>query len=558
MKLPFFLSTILYVFNLQAQIPENYFSPPLKIPLILSGTFGELRSNHFHSGIDIKTQGVEGKNIYAAAEGYVSRIKISNYGYGKALYIQHPNGYTTVYAHLKKFAPKIEALVKAEQYANESYTVELFPDKNKLPVSKEEIIALSGNSGGSGGPHLHFEIRDGQQRPMNPFLFGIEVKDTRQPLVNHTWLYPLDEKATVNGSQKPYRLKLKNLGNGMLEAYPVKAHGLIGIAVNSTDQQDAANNKNGYYKITSTVNGNKSFELEMNKFAFSETRYVNRMIDYKYFKENRSRITKLFKETNNPLSIIKAGDGYLNIQDSLSYNCLVTISDYKKNLKEITIPITGEANALPAQNVSQAYEHYAYSHVPFQFSNSYVSVNIPKGALYEDIPLEIKELPNNCIQIHNHNTPLHKNMNIAFSLDNITNKKQCYIGNVRADGNAGGYVGANKTGNYVSAKTKTFGNFGVFYDENKPLIRPINFSNNKWISSNKTLRLWIQDKETEIKNFKATINGKFALMEYDYKRNLIVHDLSDGIYTSGRNDLKVYVEDNVGNNTIFECTFYRK
>jgi len=554
--LPFLV--LVYSIKLQAQIPEDYFKIPLKIPIALSGTFGELRSNHFHSGLDIKTQGREGLDIHAAAEGHVSRIKISSYGYGKALYIQHPNGYTTVYAHLKKFAPKIEAYLKAQQYKQEKYTIELFPSKQELPITAEEVIALSGNSGGSGGPHLHFEIRDAQQHPMNPMLFGINIKDTRKPLVNTAWLYPLDQETLINGSNKPYRLKLSTQPDGTLKASPVTACGTVGIAVSSVDQQDAANNKNGYYKIESSVNGSKSFELEMKRFAFSETRYLNRMIDYCYLKKNRSRITKLFIEPNNPLSIYKDGNGYITIQDSLSYNCAIAIKDFKGNTKKLLIPITGENKNKQETQLNQAYDHYAYTSVPFEFSNPFVSIAIPKGALYDDIPLNIKELPNNCIQIHENTVPLHKYMSLSFSLANATLPKQSYIGKFYADPTKPSYVGAKKTGNRITARTRDFGSFGVFTDTKKPTVKAINFGNNKWISNNKTLRVWINDKETGIKNYKATINGKFALMEYDYKKKLLIHYLDDGIYTSGKNDLKVYVEDNVGNNTIFETTFYRK
>lgn len=554
--LPFLV--LVHSIKLQAQIPEDYFKIPLKIPIALSGTFGELRSNHFHSGLDIKTQGREGIDIHAAAEGYVSRIKISSFGYGKALYIQHPNGYTTVYAHLKKFAPKIEAYVKAQQYKQEKYTIELFPSKQELPITTEEVIALSGNSGGSGGPHLHFEIRDAQQRPMNPMLFGINIKDTHKPLVNTAWLYPLDQETLINGSNKPYRLKLSTQPDGTLKASPVKACGTVGIAVSSVDQQDAANNKNGYYKIESSVNGSKNFELEMKRFAFSETRYINRMIDYSYFKKNRSRITKLFIEPNNPLSIYKDGNGYITIQDSLSYNCAITVKDFKGNTKKLLIPITGENKNKQETQLNQAYNHYAYTSVPFEFSNPFVSIAIPKGALYDDTPLNIKELPNNCIQIHENTVPLHKYMSLSFSLANTPLPNQSYIGKFYEDPTKPSYVGAKKTANRITARTRDFGSFGVFTDTKKPIVKAINFGNNKWISNNKTLRVWIHDKETGIKNFKATINGKFALMEYDYKKKLLIHYLDDGIYTSGKNDLKIYVEDNVGNNTIFETTFYRK
>jgi len=560
MKYPLLL-LIIFLLSIpsSSQIPTDYFKVPLKIPLVLSGTFGELRSNHFHSGLDIKTQGKQGVNIHATAKGFVSRIKISHYGYGKAIYIQHPNGYTTVYAHLKKFAPKIETYVKAKQYALEKYTIELFPKKEELIITAEEIIALSGNSGGSGGPHLHFEIRDAQQRPMNPMLFGIEIKDTRKPLVNTAWLYPLDDQSQINGSYKPYRLKMQTLSDGSLKTISVDAFGQIGIAVSTIDQQNAANNKNGYYNIESRVNGNKNFEIEMKRFTFSETRYINRMIDYCYFKENRSRITKLFVEPNNPLSIYKNGNGYITVEDSLSYNCIVNIKDIKGNTKTLNIPITGKNTPRTTALVTQGYEYFARPDAPFEFSNSFVNVSIPKGGLYDPTPLNIKDLPNKGIKVHKNTTPLHKYMTISFSLQNIQNPKYSYIGRFyETSPNKPSFVGAKNNGTQITARTREFGNFGVFSDLVKPKVKALNFSNNKWVSKNKTLRVWIADNETGIKKFKTTINGKFALMEYDYKKNLLVYDFEDNIHTSGKNDLKVYVEDNVGNSTIFEATFFRK
>ena len=152
----------------QNSYPQDYFQSPLEIPLILSGTFAELRSNHFHSGLDIKTQQQSGLKVMAAASGFVSRIKVSHFGYGKALYITHPNGYTTVYAHLQNFNPEIDAYIKHRQYKNESYEIELFPKAGELLVNNGDIVAYSGNTGGSGGPHLHFEIRNKQEHPMNP------------------------------------------------------------------------------------------------------------------------------------------------------------------------------------------------------------------------------------------------------------------------------------------------------------------------------------------------------------------------------------------------------
>ena len=192
----------------QVSYPQDYFRSPLDITMVLSGTFGELRSNHFHSGLDIKTQQKTGLKVFAAAEGHVSRIKISHYGYGKALYITHPNGYTTVYAHLKKFSEPIERYIKECQYEKESYEVEVFPQPEELRISKDEIIAFSGNTGGSGGPHLHFEIRDNAERPINPMLFGIDIKDSKTPFVSSVYAYPKNDESYINGYSKRKELRL--------------------------------------------------------------------------------------------------------------------------------------------------------------------------------------------------------------------------------------------------------------------------------------------------------------------------------------------------------------
>ena len=274
----------------QNDIPQDYFSNPMEIPMILSGSFGELRSDHFHSGLDIKTQQREGIPIYAPADGYIHRIKVSHFGYGKALYITHPNGYSTVYSHLKKYAGPIQEYVKKKQYARESYSIELFPDPDVLPVKKGDLIAYSGNSGSSGGPHLHFEIRDPSSRPMNPMLFGIEIPDTKIPIINTIMVYPLSREAQVNNSQNPVKLRMILQNDGTYKTEKLNAFGSIGFGVSTYDQQNGAYNKNGVYEIKAINNGEEIFKVLFNKFSFAETRYLNRFIDYGYFMTNKSRI----------------------------------------------------------------------------------------------------------------------------------------------------------------------------------------------------------------------------------------------------------------------------
>ena len=207
----------------QTNYPQDYFRAPMDIPLYLAGNFGELRADHFHAGIDIKTQGVEGKKIYASADGFVSRIKVQHGGYGKVVYIDHPNGYTTAYAHLKEFSTKIDSFVKNEQYKNESFTINWYPSPYEIPVKKGEVIALSGNTGRSGGPHLHYEIRETKSEdPLNVLLFGMPIKDNIKPIIRGIRIYPLGDESTVNGQPKAlYFNAINKDGKVALDATPV-------------------------------------------------------------------------------------------------------------------------------------------------------------------------------------------------------------------------------------------------------------------------------------------------------------------------------------------------
>lgn len=347
----------------QNEIPENYFVNPLDGELVLAGSFGELRSNHFHSGLDLKTQRRTGLPVYAAAEGSITRIKISHYGYGKAIYVAHPNGYTTVYGHLQKFCPEVEAYIKSAQYKKQSYEIELFPKKGELTIGKGEILAYSGNTGSSGGPHLHFEIRDGNSRPMNPFLFGLNAKDTRKPTINHLRAYPIGDQSTINKGTEAIDVRLTQKADGSYQAENIKAKGSIGFAIGTIDQQDLANNKNGIYAITTSLNGETNFEVKMDKFSFAETRYLNRMIDYGLYKDKRKRVQKLFIERNNPLSIYtqQVDNGILTIEDSLAYQYQIKVKDYAHNEVIINIPISGTSDTISPRNTATNFKDFVYT-----------------------------------------------------------------------------------------------------------------------------------------------------------------------------------------------------
>tara|TARA_R110000787_G_scaffold230861_2_gene338341 strand:+ start:181 stop:1845 length:1665 start_codon:yes stop_codon:yes gene_type:complete len=544
----------------QDSIPTTYFSNPIEIPLILSGSFGELRSNHFHSGLDIKTQQREGIPIYAPADGFVSRIKVSHFGYGKALYIKHPNGYSTVYAHLKKYGDSIQEYLKTAQYKKEVYEIELFPEANQIKVNKGDLIGYSGNSGSSGGPHLHFEIRDANSRPMNPLLFGIEIPDTKKPIVSSVFAYPLSKDAQINQSQNPVKIRLILQKDGSYKAENIIAFGEIGFGISTYDQQNGASNKNGVYKIETYCNGKEKFKVAFEKFSFSETRYLNRFIDYEYFKNNRSRIQKLFRQPNNPLSIIQSEDekGIINVQDQLNSTYRIEVTDFKNNKVVISIPIKGEQLVIAKPRKLSTTEDFIYANEATSITKGKFNIYIPTNSFYENVYLNINAKEDTLL-LHENVIPLHKSISISTDISNYKDDDidKLYIGRLNYKKEPY-YNSTTRKGNKLTAYTKILGSFVLVADTTKPKIKPVNFQDNKWVSKNKTLKIKITDDLSGISSYRATINGKFILMEYNYKKDVLTYDFEDQIISESENNLKLIIIDNVGNNATFEATFFRK
>ncbi len=544
----------------QNPFPQDYFRKPMDIPLILSGTFAELRSNHFHSGLDIKTQQRQGIKVFTAAAGYVSRIKISHFGYGKAIYVDHPNGYTSVYAHLQKFSPKIEAYVKKRQYEQESYEIELFPGPDELALITDELIAFTGNTGGSGGPHLHFELRDKQERPMNPMLFGIDIKDTRKPMILRAFAYPIEDDAHINYSNEMTELRIIPDQNGDYKAESIKAFGRIGFGVVSYDRQDMASNKNGVSHIQSYFNGNPSLEIDFMRFSFDETKHLNRFVDYSFWKTNRSRIQKLFVEPNNPLSLFKnaTDNGYVFVADSTASVYKVRIRDYKNNEAWLTIPITGSYSTAVEPRVIKATEHFIYSEQSNTLDEGHISVTFPKGTFYDDFFIDF-EVSSDTLKLHENVIPAQKNFYINFDISryNGDDKGKLFVASVGRSGKLY-YANTSRKGNTLTCRTKSLGTYTLAADTENPSIRAINFQDGKWLSKYRYLKVKIEDEESGIKNYRATLNGKWILMEYDYKTDTLIYDFNDDVTEDTKNNLKIIVTDNVGNSSTFEATFYRK
>ncbi len=545
----------------QVEYPKDYFRSPLDITIILSGSFAELRTNHFHSGLDIKTQQKEGKNVYTAAEGYVSRIKIQHYGYGKALYVTHPNGYTTVYGHLQSFSPRIEAYVKAKQYEKESYEIELFPTASELMVATDEIIAYSGNTGGSGGPHLHFEIRDNQERTINPLLFGIPVKDSKPPFVVGVFAYPMDENSFINGNNDRTELRLIPTKTNEYKVEPIEAIGHIGFGIVTYDQQDLASNYNGIDNLQTFYNGNKKFEMDFYRFSFDESRHINRFLDYEYFKTKKSRIQKLFVEKGNPLSMYKDLDdnGYVLVENNSSSIYKVQIKDFKGNESFITIPIKGKIPTIVKEKPESKKNYYVFADQITNLKDKNVSVYFPANSFYEDTFIDFK-VSNDTIYLDKDVIPLQKNVSIQYDISNYkdSEKDKVYIAELLGYKKYPSYLSTKRKDNIVTASSNALGTYALVLDTKSPKIEPVNFQDGKWLSNYRYLTLKISDDLSGIGNYRATINGKWILMEYEYKKGTLTFDFNDHVITDTKNELKVIVTDNVGNSSTFEATFFRK
>ena len=285
--------------------PDETFRSPVNFPITLAGSFGEIRRNHFHSGIDIRTGGAVGKPIYAIADGYVSRVNISAAGFGKALYIDHPNGYTSLYGHLQRYAGAIATWVKKQHYKRESFPMDIEVPAGELKVKKGDLIAWSGNSGSSGGPHLHFEIRDSKsQEIIDPLDFGFMKADDTSPRISSVKIYPHDDRAMVNFSNNPVSLQVTGGGGAysLKSQQPVKVTGNIVFGIETSDAADGGL-KTGVHAIQLKVDGVTVFSQSIDRFAFAETRYVNCMIDYPAFVENKRKIQRSYVAPNNKMGI---------------------------------------------------------------------------------------------------------------------------------------------------------------------------------------------------------------------------------------------------------------
>ncbi|SEA95355.1 Peptidase family M23 [Flavobacterium gillisiae] len=546
----------------QTEYPKDYFSPPLDIPMQLSGNFGELRPNHFHAGFDFRTLQREGLEVHAVADGYVSRIKISTYGNGKAIYITHPNGFTSVYCHLQKGVGAIENYIEKAHYKEKSFEIEMFLKPNELVVKKGQTIALTGNTGSSEGPHLHFEFRDSKtEKIINPMLFGFDkdVKDTKKPSVSAVYVYPVDSKTSVNQSKRPLLLNLSLQKDGSYLANKVAANGKIGFGITAVDYDNVSGNRNGIYKLQTYLNGKPSFGYQLDTYSFDDMRYVNALIDYSRYKTTSQRVQKLFMVNPYKLSFINTDDanGIVTVVPNLTSVYRIEVSDFQGNTTKISIPISYDLSSTIIDKEPVVSNYFVKVNKDNNFTKNNMSVFFPAGTFYEDFDMNFN-VKDDTLYLHDETVPVHSNFTITIEDNKYTEsqKEKVFIADISKSGRVG-YNSTSRKDNVFTTKVRSLGKYTLAMDTAAPTISIGSAIEGKWLSTQKTIQLSINDSGSGIKSYNGYLNGNWILFEYDNKTRRITHNFSDGIVAEGANDLKVVVTDNVGNSTIFETQFFR-
>ena len=546
----FCLLSILFKLNSQ----EYNLNSPIDLPLNLSGTFGEFRTSHFHYGLDITTNKKSGYKIYSIDSGNIIRIRVSTSGYGKAIYIEHSNGLTSVYAHLKEFSPKIQNYIKRQQYLNKSYDIQKFFSEGDFVVDKGELIGYSGNTGGSSGPHLHFEIRDSKsQNPINPLSFKYKYEDTRRPVIRS--LYVFDEADSFK-KNSPKRYPIVKINDSIYQSEKVIYNNDIGIGIEVYDRQSAKNyNRNGIYEIRMYLDSVLNFSYKMDKINISESIFRKVFYDYSLLKTEGIRVQKVYYPPNSSLNFLNhnKSKGIFDSNDTFKKDILIEVIDWNKNKTYLKFQIESSPSNRK-QKLLGGIEIVPTQEYIIKKDNK--EIGFKKNSFFNKVALNIESI-NDTLKVGEDIYPLRKPYSIKINkkIEDSIIRRQSYIGLINKNRKIL-YLKTNKDGDYLSTTSSILGSYVISRDSLKPEVKPLNFSLNKDISNQKTIRLRIYDKTSGIKSYNALINDKWALFEYEPKSNLIFHQIEDGIIKNGENNINIKVIDGVGNQTEINSKVY--
>ena len=556
--------------NSQTLYPQTLFRSPVDFPLSLSGTYGEIRQNHFHSGIDIRTGGQPGKLVYAASDGYVSRIFTSPWGFGKAVYINHPSGYTTVYAHLDRFRGEIAAYTYDQQYSKESFAIDVTVPTGKIRVRKGEVIGTTGNSGSSAGPHLHFEIRDARtQEPLDPLSFGIPIKDNLPPQIRWVKIYPLGPSSMVNFSDNPKALQASGSNGvyGVSSSDTVMVSGDIIFGIEAYDYHNESSVRCGIKSIELRVDGVKVFGQDIQRYAFGDTRYVNAILDYPQNMRNKQRFLRSYIAPGNKLDIFDGvvNRGIINFVDRKAHRIQYVVRDVRGNASRITFWVKSHppasAGARPSEPAAPV-NLFAWDREN-RFENAYIDFTLPANALYEDLDFHYKTAPpaNGSYArvhlLHTEEIPVHLRCNLSIRAETLPRwlESKALLVKVEKDGKFISQRGNFRDG-FVTGSIREFGEYTISVDTIPPKIKPVNVYHNKNVSKQSTIVVTISDDLSGIKHYRGTLNGRWILMDFDAKRNRLIYKYDNRI-KAGSNKFHLVVTDGVGNRSEYSATLIR-
>ena len=548
--------------------PQDYFHSPVDAPIRLTGTFGELRPDHFHAGIDIdsKTGGV-GQPVLAAAEGYVERIRVQSGGYGNSLYIKHPNGYSTVYGHLDRFSPDIQKYVRAHQYKRERFEIDLHPPKTLFPVKQGQEVAKLGNTGGSTGPHLHFEIRNSTtDKVLNPLLFGLPVSDNMPPEVRDMKVYFLNESREVEASKAFPIIRRPDGTLGIVGDTVRLAAWRVGFGIKVYDRSFGYRNDNGIYDLRLYANDQLAFQWKADELDFDEARYVNAHIDYPVRQVYGAWFHRCFVLPGDYLENYTPTEsrGAIALFKDQAVKVSVQAADPAGNVSTVTFWAMRDDSIPPY--VSPPYQ-YAF---PFDQDNK-VAVDgfemvLPKGVLYESLPFQFKTTPDESqgvysavYHLQDEHTPAHRYFEIGLRPKNLPPSLVAKARIVHCGDGRPVNCGGNWREDMLVTKVREFGDYCVMTDTVPPRITPVVF--NADLRRKTFMSFRIRDNfgvggSADGMSFRGTIDGKWVLFEYDRKSARLKYTFDEHV-GPGKHTLVLKVKDDVGNEGTLTRVFRR-
>ncbi len=540
--------------------PQDYFRYPLDLPPSTAGSFAELRPNHFHSGLDFKTNQRTGYPIHAVAEGFVSRMRVQYGGFGLAVYITHPNDFTSVYGHLERVTPELAKIIKDYQYKNQTYEADIPLQPTQIRLQKSDVFAWSGNAGASAGPHLHFEIRDTQnEQTINPQLFGLTIPDHVPPAIYAICAYQFNRKPFSETTARQFIAVTGGAGNYRLkEASPIHLSGEAAFGITTNDMNNTSFNHNGIYSIQLNTDGKIVFVFTVDRFAFDQTHAINSHLDYPDFLTSGRWIQKSFVDPGNQIGLYNGTQnrGVINFNDDAIHDLEYVIKDIAGNTSTLKFRVKSSPTVTEPAIVKGTYFKYDQENT---FSTDQVKVVIPAGDLYDNLDFIYGILPKKAgtcsavHRIHNRFTPLHDNYELWIkpdaSVGNYTDKA------VIVNTGYGAYSSIYRDG-FIKANVRNFGDYYVALDTVAPIIVPVNITDGKNMAGNSNMSFRIGDNLSGIKTYNAYIDGQWVLLEHDYKSKLFRY-FFDEHCLPGKHKLELTVSDMKDNIKKLTLTFYR-